>query len=170
MSPALAYSLVMRENMLELMMMLDVFIPLICLVKYFWPRYKVANDNEPVASLRKRSQFQEENVSIKACNQGEQKNLVPTIFTVSDFVLWEIMWWCMAYYPMRQDLETHSKCFCWDEGSTVAPVGSARTKGFRGSLHEAFYWTRTLYFSRQRPSYRDWRFISSSLLSHPKFW
>ena len=73
----------MRENILELMMMLEVFIPLICLVKYFWPRYKVANDIEPVASLRRRGQFQEGNVSAKACNQ-EQKNLVPTILTVSE--------------------------------------------------------------------------------------
>lgn len=30
-------------------------------------------------------------------------------------------------YPIRQDLDTHSKCFCWEEGCTVAPSRAAMT-------------------------------------------
>ena len=48
----MALSLVIREKRVEEMMILEVFIPLICLVKYFWPRYRVAKDIDPVASLQ----------------------------------------------------------------------------------------------------------------------
>ena len=48
----MAHSLVNREKRVEEMMILEVFIPFICLVKYFWPRYRVAKDIDPVASLR----------------------------------------------------------------------------------------------------------------------
>ena len=46
------FLLVNKEKIVEEMMMLEVFIPFICLVKYFCPRWRVAKDMDPVASLR----------------------------------------------------------------------------------------------------------------------